>query len=51
MNSKIKKKLFHLKVAKVLLHLRADDAKEYKKNVSRSANAIAATLEEDDDLF
>lgn len=51
MNSKIKKKLFHLKVAKVLLHSHAQDAKEYKKNVSRSANAIAAQLEEDDNLF
>jgi hypothetical protein len=42
MNSKIKKKLFHLKVAKILLHSDANDAKIYKKNVSRGANKIAA---------
>jgi len=42
MNSKIKKKLFHLKVAKILLHSEANDAKVYKKNVSRGANKIAS---------
>lgn len=41
MNSKIKKKLFHLKVAKILLNSEAFDAKVYKKNVSRGANKIA----------
>ncbi len=44
MNSKIKKKLFHLKVAKILLHSEATDAKIYKKNVSRGANKIAAEI-------
>lgn len=42
MNSKIKKKLFHLKVARILLQFDAKDAKEYKKNVSRRANIIAS---------
>lgn len=51
MNSKIKKKLFHLKVAKILLHSEATDAKVYKKNVSRGANKIAAEIQEDDQLF
>lgn len=41
MNSKIKKKLFHLKVARILLRSDALDAKEYKKNVSKQANMIA----------
>lgn len=44
MNSKIKKKLFHLKVAKILLNSEAIDAKVYKKNVSRGANKIAAEI-------
>lgn len=44
MNSKIKKKLFHLKVAKILLHSEAHDAKVYKKNVSRGANKIASEI-------
>lgn len=48
MNSKIKKKLFHLKVARILLHSDASDAKEYKKNVSKQANAIALEIKEDD---
>lgn len=51
MNSKIKKKLFHIKVANVLLNYDIVDAKNYKKNVSRSANKIAAEIEEDDELF
>lgn len=42
MNSKIKKKLFHIKVAKILLNSEAEDPKIYKKNVSRSANKIAS---------
>lgn len=41
MNSKIKKKLFHLKVAKILLHSEAADPRLYKKNVSRNANKVA----------
>jgi hypothetical protein len=41
MNSKIKKKLFHLKVAKILLYFEANDAKAYKKNISRGANKVA----------
>ena len=45
MNSKIKKKLFHLKVAKILLNSDANDAKLYKKNVSRGANKIAVEIE------
>jgi len=44
MNSKIKKKLFHIKVAKVLLNSDTVDPKIYKKNVSRSANKIAAEI-------
>jgi hypothetical protein len=51
MNSKIKKKLFHIKVANILLNCETVDPKIYKKNVSRSANKIAAEIEEDDELF
>jgi hypothetical protein len=51
MNSKIKKKLFHLKVAKILLNSEAEDGKVYKKNVSRGANKIATKIEENDELF
>lgn len=48
MNSKIKKKLFHIKVANVLLNSETEDAKSFKKNVSRNANRIAGDIEEDD---
>ena len=41
MNSKIKKKLFHLKVAKILLETVTPDSKFYKKHVSKKANLIA----------
>lgn len=44
MNSKIKKKLFHLKVARILLQTKAKDAKEFKKLVSRKANTIALEI-------
>lgn len=51
MNSKIKKKLFHLRVTKILLTADAADAKLYKKCVSKGANRIARVIEEDDELF
>ena len=51
MNSKIKKKLFHLKVARILLDSKANGAKEFKKLVSRKANAAALEIVEDDELF
>ena len=44
MNSKIKKKLFHLKVSRILLETKANDAKEFKKIVSRKANAVAQEI-------
>ncbi len=43
MNSKIKKKLFHLLIAQyLLLQDQSADIKEFKKNISRMANQIAA---------
>ena len=48
LNSKIKKKLFHLKAASILLHTETTDPKAYKKLVSRKANLIASTIVEND---
>lgn len=44
MNSKIKKKLFHLKVARILLETQTTDPKEFKKLVSRKANTVALEI-------
>ena len=44
LNSKIKKKLFHLKVTSVLLHTNVSEAKFYKKQVSKMANTIASHI-------
>ena len=44
MNSKIKKKLFHLKVARILLQTTTSDPKEFKKIVSKKANAVAQEI-------
>ena len=51
LNSKIKKKLFHLKVTNILLNTRTTDPKEYKKLVSRKANNIASNIVENDEIF
>ena len=52
MNSKIKKKLFHLKVAKAIFSLPLMEAKEFKKTVSKEANNIAAECStKSDELF
>ena len=42
MNSKIKKKLFHLRVAQAIFSLPLMEAKEFKKRVSKDANLIAS---------
>lgn len=41
MNSKIKKKLFHLYVVKSLFEVYDVDLKEFKKRISRLANTIS----------
>lgn len=51
LNSKIKKKLFHLKVTSVLLYTNATEAKFYKKFVSKKANSIASHIIENDEVF
>ncbi len=43
MNSKIKKKLFHLLIAKyILIEDHSQDVKQFKKNISRTANQISS---------
>ena len=52
MNSKIKKKLFHLLIAQyILIEDASTEIKEFKKNISRTANQIAAEYLPTDELF
>lgn len=52
MNSKIKKKLFHLLIAQyILLQDSSTEIKEFKKNISRMASSIASQNLPTDDLF
>lgn len=41
MNSKIKKKLFHLFIVKNLFQIYHEDLKEFKKKISKLANSIS----------
>jgi hypothetical protein len=51
MNSKIKKKLFHLLLVRDLFAIPRDDPREFKKLVSRHANDVALSTFSPDALF
>lgn len=51
MNSKIKKKLFHLLLVRDLFAIPLDDPREFKKLVSRHANEVAQSRLPSDPLF
>ena len=51
MNSKIKKKLFHLLLVRELFSIPLENAREFKKLVSRRANEVAQSHLPDDPLF
>jgi hypothetical protein len=51
MNSKIKKKLFHLLLIRDLLLLPRQDPREFKKMVSKLANDVAHSRLPNDPLF
>jgi hypothetical protein len=51
MNSKIKKKLFHLFVVKSLFVVFDEDLKEFKKRISKLASAISELTYIEDELF
>lgn len=51
MNSKIKKKLFHLLLIKELFGLPLLDCKDFKKMVSRKANEITSSKLPNHSLF
>jgi hypothetical protein len=51
MNSKIKKKLFHLLLVRDLFAIPLDDPREFKKLVSRHANEVAQSRLPTDPLF
>jgi hypothetical protein len=51
MNSKIKKKLFHLLLIRELFTIPLQDPREFKKQVSKKANEVAESKLPDDPLF
>jgi hypothetical protein len=51
MNSKIKKKLFHILVAHFMLSSGHLELRDFRRRVSREANAIAKRALPQDDLF
>ena len=51
MNSKIKKKLFHLLLIRELFALPLEDPKEFKKLVSKKASEVSQSRLPDDPLF
>jgi hypothetical protein len=51
MNSKIKKKLFHLLIIRELFTIPVEDVREFKKQVSRKANEVSESKPPSDDLF
>lgn len=51
MNSKIKKKLFHLLLIKELFTIPIEDAREFKKLVSKKASEVSESKLPDDHLF
>lgn len=51
MNSKIKKKLFHLLLIRDLLLVPRQDAREFKKMVSKIANDVPQSRLPNDPLF
>jgi hypothetical protein len=50
-NSKIKKKLFHILIAHVILMTNHNDLKDFKRRVSKEANIIARKPLPQDDVF
>jgi hypothetical protein len=51
MNSKIKKKLFHVYIVKSLFEVFDSDLKEFKKRISKLANSICEQSYDEDELF
>ncbi len=51
MNSKIKKKLFHLLLVRELFTIPLEDAKEFKKQVSKKASQVSQRRLIEDSLF
>lgn len=51
MNSKIKKKLFHLLLIRELFTIPLHDAREFKKMVSKKANEVSESNLPNDELF
>ena len=51
LNSKIKKKLFHLLIAHLILTDHFVDLKDFKRKISRSANIISKKQYANDELF
>lgn len=51
LNSKIKRKLFHLKATHILLNTVSPTPKLFKKQVSSRVNSIASSLFENHELF
>jgi hypothetical protein len=51
MNSKIKKKLFHLLLIRELFTIPLQDPREFKKQVSKKANEVSESKLPDDQLF
>lgn len=50
-NSKIKKKLFHLLIAQLILMTDFIDVKDFKRKISREANLIAKRKLANDEIF
>lgn len=51
LNSKIKKKLFHLLIAHLILSTDFIDSKDFKRKVSKEANIISKKYQQNDDIF